>query len=98
VAINICLALSLPYCLKIQYAEYKYLFSGAKEMADFIKRNNLDNYNIVAHPPPQAAALLPYLPRKQFWYAAIEDYGTFVPYNKNILMAGLYQTRRSLRG
>jgi len=83
--INICLVLSLPYSLTIQYQEYRYIFSGAKEMADFIKRNSLDNYTIVAHPSPQASALLPYLPGKRFWYAGIEDFGTFVPYNKKFL-------------
>jgi hypothetical protein len=81
VIINICLALSLPYSLKMHYLEYKYLFSGSKEMAEFIKRNNLDTYTIVACPSPQASALLPYLPGKHFWYAGIEDYGTFVVYN-----------------
>jgi hypothetical protein len=84
-SINICLALSLQFCLKIQYQEYNDLFSGAKEMAEFIKRNTLDNFIIVAHPAPQASALLPYLPGKQFWYAGIEDYGTFVAYNKQFL-------------
>jgi len=65
--------------------EYKYTFSGSKEMADFIKRTKLDNCTIVAHPSHYALALLPYLPGKQFWYADIEDYGTFVGYNKNFL-------------
>jgi len=87
--ITICLALSLPYSLKIQYLEYNYLFSGAKEMADFIKRSNLDNYTIVAHPSPFASALLPYLPGKRFWYAGIEDYGTFVHYNKKYINGSL---------
>src|SRR4030042_3738839 len=76
--INVCLSLSLLYALKIQHREYKYIFSGAKEMAYFIKRNNLDDYTIVAHPSSYASALLPYLPGRQFWYADIEGYGTFV--------------------
>lgn len=83
--INLCLALSLVYSLKIQYQEYNYIFSGAKEMADFIKRNNLDNNTIVAYPSPQTSALLPYLPGEKFWYAGIEEYGTFVAYNKKFL-------------
>jgi hypothetical protein len=82
--INICLALSLIYSLKVQLQEYNHIFSGAKEMADFIKRNNFDNI-IVAHPSPQASALLPYLDKQKFWYAGIEDFGTFVPYNNKIL-------------
>lgn len=82
VLINISLALSLLYAVKIQYLEYKNAFSGAKEMADIIKRNNLIHYTIVAHKPPKAASLLPYLPKKRFWYATFEDYGTFVKYDK----------------
>jgi hypothetical protein len=87
VLINICLALSLLYYLTIQHYEYRYIFSGAKDMANFIKRNNLDNYTIAAYPSPQASALLPFLPGKQFWYADIEDYGTFVAYNKKFVEA-----------
>lgn len=83
--INICLALSLLYSFKIQYKDYKYIFSGAKEMADFIKKNDSNNYTIVAHPSPYASALLPYLPGTKFWYADIEDYGTFVHLNRKFL-------------
>jgi hypothetical protein len=82
VLINISLALSLVYAVKVQYLEYRHAFSGAKEMADIIKRNNLIHYTIVAHKSPPAASLLPYLPNKKFWYATFEDYGTFIKYNK----------------
>jgi hypothetical protein len=85
VIINVCLALSLLYALKIQYIEYEYPFSGAKEMADFITRKHLDQYVIVAH-RSGAGVMLPYLPGKKFWYADIEDYGTFVTYNKKYLV------------
>jgi hypothetical protein len=83
--INACLALSLLYSLKIQYIEYKYIFSGAKKMADFIAANRLDHSIIVAHRSVGSASLLPYLPGKQFWYADTESYGTFVIYNKKHL-------------
>jgi hypothetical protein len=83
--LNVCLALALIYSLRVQSQEYEYIFSGAKEMAEFIKRNNLDTNVIIAHPSPQASALLPYLPGKKFWYAGMEDYGTFVAYNKKLL-------------
>ncbi len=81
-AISICLVLSLPYSFRTQRKEYKYIFSGAKEMAHFIKGHDLNNCTIVAHPSPYASALLPYLPGEKFWYADIEDYGTIVHYNK----------------
>ena len=83
--ISACLALSLLYSLKIQYIEYKYVFSGAKEMACFIKKNHLANHTIVAHKSIGANALLPYLPEQKFWYAGIENYGTFLTYNKKYL-------------
>jgi hypothetical protein len=84
--INICLTMSLLYSLKTQYLEYQYIFSGAKEMSDFIRRNKLYDYNIIAHPSQPASALLPYLPEKSFWYADIKDYGTFITYNTNYLI------------
>jgi len=84
VIINVCLALSLLYALKIQYLEYEYPFSGAKEMADFIIRNHLEHHIIVAH-RSGTGALLPFLPGKTFWYAGIENYGTFIVYNKKHL-------------
>ncbi|OGW41063.1 MAG: hypothetical protein A2Y97_13305 [Nitrospirae bacterium RBG_13_39_12] len=85
ILINICLSLSLLHAFRIQYQEYKYTFSGAKEMAHFIIKNKLDNYAIVAHSSPYASALLPYLPERKFWYADIKNYGTFVYLNRNFL-------------
>jgi hypothetical protein len=83
--INFCLAFSLLYASDIQYRDYKYTFSGAKEMASFIKKNHLGEYTIVAHRSTGTHALLPYLPGKKFWYAGIEDYGTFVKHNEKHL-------------
>jgi hypothetical protein len=80
--INFCLALSLLYALKIQYTDYKYIFSGAREMAGFIERNHLAEHILVAHQAPKIIALLPYLPGKKFWFAGIEDYGTVLKHNK----------------
>jgi hypothetical protein len=85
VIINVCLALSLLYAVKIQSLEYKHPFSGAKEMADFITRSHFNRYTIVAH-RSGAGVILPYLPNKKLWYADIEDYGTFVTYNKKYLV------------
>jgi hypothetical protein len=82
VLINACLAVSLLYCLRIQYLEYKYLFSGSKEMADFIKNKQLNRFTVVAHRSCPSASLLPYFNNKTFWYADIEDYGTFITFNQ----------------
>lgn len=75
------LAFSLLCALRFQYMEYKYTFSGAEQMANFIKRNQLDDYIIVAHRSLRTCALLPYLPGKKFWYAGIKDYGTFITWD-----------------
>ena len=85
VIINACLTVSLLYCLEIQYLEYRYDFSGSKETADFISKNHLDILTIVAHRSIGTLALLPYLPGKKFWYADIENYGTFITYNRRYL-------------
>jgi hypothetical protein len=80
--INICLAISiLPTGLR-HYQEYKFLFSGAKEMAEYLKNNQLTGRIIVAHESAYASALLPYLVNKKFWYADIEQSGTFITWNK----------------
>ena len=63
--------------------EIQYDFSGAKEMAKYIIENNLDAYTIAAHKAPYAAAVLPYLRTKQFWYPAEERYGSNMLWNAN---------------
>ena len=85
VVINAFLALSLLCSLRFQYMDYRYKFSGAEEMADFIKKNQLDAQIIIAHRSRKTCALLPYLPEKKFWYAGIEDYGTFITWNVKYL-------------
>lgn len=81
IVINAFLAFSLLCALRFQYMEYKCTFSGAEQMANFIKRNQLDDYIIVAHRSLRTCALLPYLPGKKFWYAGIKDYGTFITWD-----------------
>jgi hypothetical protein len=76
--------------------EYKYLFSGSREMANFIKKNHLENYIIVAHQSVAASAILPYLPGKMFWYAGIEEYGTFITFNKNYLAGKLVSNEQAI--
>jgi hypothetical protein len=53
-------------------------FSGAQEMAEFIRARHLDRYEIAAHNLTQCEALLPYLPGKRFWYAGLGTYGTYM--------------------
>lgn len=56
-------------------------FSGAQEMAEFIRDRHLDRYEIAAHNLTQCEALLPYLPGKSFWYAGLGTYGTYMKWD-----------------
>jgi hypothetical protein len=56
-------------------------FSGAKEMATFIRDHHLDRTEIAAHNLTQCEALLPYLPRTRFWYAGLGEYGTYLKWD-----------------
>jgi len=78
---NIFLATGIVPAAINHYKEYHFIFSGAKEMAGFIEFNNLGDNTIVGHQSPHVSALAPYLPGTKFWYADIENYGTFVSWN-----------------
>ncbi|MFH1093341.1 MAG: hypothetical protein V1739_04195 [Candidatus Omnitrophota bacterium] len=82
VALNICLAISIVPAGLRHYQEYNFLFSGAKEMTNFLKSSDLTDYIIVAHESAYTSSLLPYIPNIKFWYADVEQYGTFVTWNK----------------
>ncbi len=56
-------------------------FSGAKEMATFIRGHHLDSREIAAHNLTQCEALLPYLPGARFWYAGLGGYGTYLKWD-----------------
>lgn len=81
IGINISLAIAIiPGAIR-HYLEINYLFSGSKEMAQYLKSHELTNELIVAHKSPHTSAILPYLPNTKFWYPGIEEYGTFVTWN-----------------
>jgi hypothetical protein len=81
--INSCLFISCLFCAKAHILEYKYCFSGSKDLARFITENKLESHLIVAHTSARGSAVLPYLPGKKFWYADIREYGTYITWNKN---------------
>lgn len=56
--------------------DWKFAFSGAKEMAQYIHTRGLASYTIAAHSQTTASALCPYFDQP-FWFAGIEDFGTF---------------------
>lgn len=65
----------------------KTMFSGAKEMAEYLQNNNLINEEIAAYPSYSGSALLPYLPGKEFYQMECLKKGTFLTWN-NIFMIG----------
>ena len=56
--------------------DWRFAFSGAKEMGEFIQARGMQSYKIAAHSETTTSALGPYFDHP-FWYAGIEKYGTF---------------------
>ena len=86
-AARVALGISLIYCsavaVRYWYWDTTGIFSGGKDMAEFLRRNNLDRYEIAAHPPPPAESLLPYLPGKRFYYAGMHQYGSYMTWDRD---------------
>jgi hypothetical protein len=74
-------ALLLSVCVAAGYwiKDVREPFSGAREMATFIRREAASE--IAAHNLTQCEALLPYLPRTRFWYAGLGAYGTYLKWD-----------------
>jgi hypothetical protein len=58
--------------------DYKYLFSAAKETAEFIKKNNLQSYLIIGDSSYATSAVSGYLTSKPFFYRDADRFGTFI--------------------
>lgn len=78
--VSLCLSLflNLPCSLIKYHFELSQNFSGSKEMAEFLKENDLLEKELVALPSYAGSALLPYLPGKKIYRAERENYGTFM--------------------
>ena len=61
--------------------EYKYNFCGGKEMARYLKDNNLEDAHIASLSSPINMSLLPYLPNTKFWQAERQVFGTYTTYD-----------------
>jgi len=79
--LSICLALSAIYAGYFYLTSIGKNFSGAKEMAQYIKNNHLENGEIAAYPSYSGSALLPYLPDKKFYQMETLKKGTFLTWN-----------------
>ena len=79
--LNGALLISLFIAARYWIDDTRAAFSGAKEMATFIRDHHLDTTEIAAHNLTQCEALLPYLPRTRFWYAGLGEYGTYLKWD-----------------
>lgn len=94
-AVLLLLALSLAIgcasALRMSLDDLREPYSGAKEMAAYLTRTGLARHEIAAHRPPHGAAVLPYLEGKQFYYAGMQQYGSYMLWNARYNRAyGMY--------
>ncbi len=77
----VCLMGSAGYSIYYYYSNRHTNYSGAHEMANYLKANNLTKENFVSYPAPAASALLPYLPGKSFYQMEHSAMGTFLTWD-----------------
>lgn len=82
VMFHAALAVSVMFSVRMAYADVKMNFSGSKEMGEYIRDRHLDRLEIAAHNIHESEAVLPWLPGKALWYAAIGRYGTYMQWNR----------------
>jgi hypothetical protein len=74
--VAVALAASVIGSVHVWRLDWKYAFSGAKEMAEFIHKSGMADYTIAAHSETTTSALCPYFDHP-FWFAGIEEFGTY---------------------
>ncbi|HEX8620074.1 MAG TPA: hypothetical protein VF911_21015 [Thermoanaerobaculia bacterium] len=85
------LAIACTSSLRMWIDDIRQPYSGSKEMAGYLRRSGLDRYEIAAHRPPHGEAVLPYLPKRQFYYAGMQQYGSYMLWNAGYNRAyGMY--------
>ena len=82
VMLNVSLVLSIPMTVRFARADYVAAYSGSRETAAFILGNGLEKADIAAHPPAHAEAVLAYLPKRTFWYAALGEPGSYMKWDR----------------
>jgi hypothetical protein len=81
VVLLVTLIVSICATFRISQLELKYAFSGAEEMAAFIRRARLESLPIAAHSETTTSALCPWIPHP-FWYAGSQRLGTFTMWDQ----------------
>lgn len=82
IALNATLFASALFCVRMATADVLMAFSGAEEIGTFIRTHSLDRNEIAAHNIHETEAVLPWIPGKRLWYAAIGRYGTYMRWNR----------------
>lgn len=85
-ALGVALAYSTLLATQYWQRDLREPFTGAKEMADFIRSNDLQKYEIAAHLPTPSEALLPYLGTR-FYYPGLSDHGSYMLWNRRYYLA-----------
>lgn len=81
-ALSIFLLISWVKAADSYIDEYRYNFSGAEEIARFIKANNLQNSTIIGYEADKTSAILPYFPGKKLWYPEYQNYQSYIIWNE----------------
>jgi hypothetical protein len=79
--LNMALGLSMSLFGSAARADVLWSFSGAKEMARYLRANGLDRVEIAAHNLTQSEAVLAYLPPRRFWYAGLGAEGSYMTWD-----------------
>ena len=79
--LNAALLFSTTTAIRYWIRDTQASFSGAREMATFIRSHHIDRDPIAAHNLTQCEALLPYLPATAFWYAGLGHDGTYMTWD-----------------
>ena len=81
----LCLASSVIYGLYSLITDINMKFSGASEMAKKIEQHEQVNGEIIAWNVHTITAIVPYLPEVKFWDPGIQNYFSYIHWDKNYL-------------
>jgi len=81
VFLSVCLLGNFAYGAYYYYTNNNTNYSGAKEMANYLIKNNLANEEIVSFTSIAGSALLPYLPGKEFYQLELNQKGTYISWD-----------------
>ena len=83
-----CLIINVAFAFSFFWKNGDKLYSGSREMAQFIKNSKLEREEIATYPSYSGSALLPYLPGKEFYQLDARKKGSFLTWN-NAFFIGL---------